>query len=98
MARNSHFYRGAGRANTRPRFLCELPQPNRPWPQSPRRLDREYSLAAEREPIWTARPVTLAPYEGRILVLLADPAGAPLDLFLDRNGEQTLYIARFLRL
>jgi PAS domain S-box-containing protein len=69
-----------------------------PSPQSLRRLEHEYSLAAELDPAWAAKPLALARYEGRTVLLLNDPGGEPLDLVLQRDQGQPLELTRFLRI
>jgi hypothetical protein len=40
-----------------------------------RRLEHEYSLAAELDPGWAAKPLALTRHEGRTLLILSDPGG-----------------------
>jgi hypothetical protein len=40
-----------------------------PSPQSLRRLEHKYSLAAELDPAWAARPLALTPHERRTALL-----------------------------
>src|SRR6266436_5807119 len=67
-------------------------------PQTLRRLEHEYSLAAELDPAWAAKPLALTRLEGRTILLLNDPGGEPLDLFLERNQGQPVDLTRFLRI
>jgi PAS domain S-box-containing protein len=67
-------------------------------PQSLRRLEHEYSLAAELDPSWAAKPLALTRHEGRTVLLLKDPGGEPLDLVLQRGQGQPLDLTRFLRI
>ena len=68
-------------------------------PQSLRRLEHEYSLAAELEPAWAAKPLALTRHEGRpILVLVGPWRSRPLDGVLERDRQQPLDLARLLRL
>jgi len=71
--------------------LCEQPSP-----QSIRRLMHEYSLAAELDPAWAAKPLAITRHEGRTILLLKDPGGQPLDRLLERNQGQPLDLTRFL--
>ncbi len=66
--------------------------------ESLQRLEHEYSLAALLESAWAAKPLALARYEGRAVLVLADPGGDPLDHVLGREKEQPLDLARLLRL
>src|SRR5712671_2429172 len=67
-------------------------------PQTLRRLEHEYSLAAELDPAWAAKPLALTRLKGRTILLLNDPGGEPLDLFLERNQGQPVDLTRFLRI
>ncbi len=67
-------------------------------PQSLRRLEHEYSLAAELDPTWAAPPLELTRHEGRTMLVLKDPGGEPLDWVLDRDQSQPLELSRFLRI
>src|SRR6202453_2119560 len=90
-------YRARQRGNDRP-ILVVAPTAERPLPQSLRRLEHEYALAAELEPAWAAKPLELTRHEGRTILILADPGGEPLDYVLERQREQPLDLARFLLL
>ncbi|HET6215437.1 MAG TPA: AAA family ATPase [Acidobacteriaceae bacterium] len=68
-----------------------------PSPQSLRRLEHEYSLAAELDPAWAAKPLALTYHEGRTILVLKDPGGEPLDQVLERGQGQPLDLTRFLR-
>src|ERR1700729_4288750 len=67
-----------------------------PSPQSLRRLEHEYSLAAELDPAWAARPLALSRHEGRTILVLKDPGGEPLDRILERAQGQPLELTRVL--
>src|SRR5580692_9038690 len=90
-------YRGRQRGNPTP-ILVVAPAAEQPPPQSLRRLEHEYSLAGELEPMWAAKPLALTRHEGRTILVLADPGGEPLDRVLERDREQPLDPARFLSL
>jgi len=64
-------YRGRQRGNASPVLAIAL-FAEQPSLQSLRRLEHEYSLAAELDPAWAARPLALK-----------DPGGEPLDRVLD---------------
>ena len=66
--------------------------------QSLRRLEHEYSLAAQLDPAWAARPLELTRREGRTILVLEDPGGEPLDRVLERDQGQPLDLIRFLRI
>jgi len=95
-ARTSRFTAGGSTAIHRQSWLSSLPQ-KQPSPQSLRRLEHEYSLAAELDPAWAAKPLALTRHEGRTILLLNDPGGEPLDGILERDHGQPLELTRFLR-
>jgi PAS domain S-box-containing protein len=61
-----------------------------------RRLEHEYSLAAELDSAWAAKPLALTRHEGRTILILEDPGGEPLDQILERNQGRSLDLTRFL--
>ena len=88
-----------GRQNGNPSsILAVAPATEQPSPRILRRLEHEYSLAAELDPAWAAKPLALTRHEGRITLILADPGGEPLDRVLERHQEQPLDLTRFLRI
>jgi len=78
--------------------LVVAPAAEQPSPQSLRRLEHEYSLAAELDPAWGARPLALTRHEGRTILVLKDPGGEPLDRVLERDQGSPLELTRFLRI
>ena len=95
-------YRARQPGNPKP-LLVVAPTAEQRLPQSLRRLEHEFSLAAELEPAWAAKPLALTRHDGRSILVLADPGGEPLDrvlerVLLDRHSDQPLDIARLLRL
>ena len=70
----------------------------RPSPQGLKGLEHEYSLAAELDPAWAAKPLALTRHEGRTILVLSDPGGEPLDLILERDQGQPLDLTRCLRI
>jgi len=90
-------YRARQPGNSSP-VLVVAPTAEQPLPQSLRRLEHEYSLAAELEPTWSAKPLALTRHEGRPILVLVDPGGEPLDRLLERDRKQPLDLARLLRL
>src|SRR5467141_2759390 len=58
------------------------------------RLEHEYSLRDQLDPGWALRPLALTRREGRMMLVLDDPGGEPLDQFLGKPME----LGRFLRL
>jgi serine/threonine protein kinase len=90
-------YRGRQHGNPSPVLAVALGA-EQPSPQSLRRLEHEYSLAAELDPAWAATPLVLTRHEGRTLLVLKDPGGDPLDQVLERGEGQPLELTRFLRI
>ncbi len=90
-------YRGRQHGNPAPVLAIAL-SAEQSSPQTLRRLKHEYSLAAELDPAWAAKPLALARHDGRMILLLNDPGGEPLDLVLERDQGQPLDVARFLRI
>ncbi len=87
-------YRARQRGNPSP-LLAVAPTAEPPLPQSLRRLEHEYSLAADLEAPWAAKPLALTRHEGRLILVIEDPGGEPLDRILER--DQPLDPDRFLR-
>jgi hypothetical protein len=90
-------YRGRQRGNQSPVLAIAL-SAELPSPQSLRRLEHEYSLAANLDPAWAARPLALTHYEGQTVLIVQDPGGEPLDQLLERNIGQPLDLTHFLRI
>src|ERR1700723_3458307 len=90
-------YRGRQHGNPSPVLVVALTG-EQPSPQSLRRLEHEYSLAAELNPVWAAQPLALDRYEGRTILVLKDPGGEPLDRILERGHGQPLDVTRVLRI
>src|SRR5206468_11943357 len=57
-----------------PRMLLLAPARDYASPATLARLEHEYSLAAELDPRWAARPVALGRHQGRTVLALEDPA------------------------
>jgi PAS domain S-box-containing protein len=90
-------YRGRQRGNPTP-ILAVAPTAERPSPQSLRRLEHEYLLAAELDAAWAAKPLALTRHEGRTILVLKDPGGEPLDLVLERDQGRPLDLTRVLHI
>src|SRR5882757_7709691 len=90
-------YRGQQRGNPSPVLVVALAA-DRPSPQGLRRLEHEYSLAAELDPAWAAIPLALTRHEGRTILVLKDPGGEPLDLVLERDQGRPLDLTRVLHI
>ena len=79
-------------------ILAVAPAAEQPSPQNLRRLEHEYSLAAQLDPAWAAKPLALTRHEGRTFLQLTDPGGEPLDVVLEREQGQPLELTRVLRI
>src|SRR5712675_2058202 len=90
-------YRGRQRGNAAPVLAIALTAEH-PSPQSLRRLEHEYSLAAELDPAWAAKPLALTRHEGRTILVLKDPGGEPLDLVLERDQGRPLDLTLVLHI
>src|SRR5271156_4321709 len=90
-------YRGRQHGNPSPVLAIAL-SAEQPSPQSLRRLEHEYTLAAELDRSWAAKPQALTRHEGRTFLILNDPGGEPLDGILERNQGQPLDLTRVLRI
>jgi predicted ATPase/signal transduction histidine kinase len=95
--RDFTLYRGRQHGNPSPVLVVALTA-EQPSPQDLRRLEHEYSLAAELEPAWAAKPLTLTRHEGRTILVLKDPGGEPLDLVLARDQGRPLDLTRVLHI
>jgi len=89
-------YRGvpASRADVLPPVLIVAPAAEYASPATLERVQHEYSLAAELDPRWAARPLALARHQGRTVLVLDDPGGEPIDRLLGKRME----VGAFLRL
>jgi hypothetical protein len=76
------------------RVLVLLPLAEYPRAESQKRLEHEYSLREELDPTWVARPIAMARHRDRMVLVLEDPGGMPLDQLLG----QPLEVAFSLRL
>ena len=90
-------YRGRQHGNPSPVLAIALTTEH-PQAQSLRRLEHEYSLAAELDPAWAAKPLELTRHEGRTMLVLKDPGGEPLDLVLERDQGPPLDLNRVLHI
>src|ERR1700738_2734748 len=91
----STLYRGRQHGNPLA-LLAVAPAAEQPSAQSLRRLEHEYSLAADLDPAWAARPLALTRHEARTMLVLNDPGGEPLDQLLGRGHGQPLELTPFL--
>src|SRR4030088_1379397 len=90
-------YRGRQRGNSSPVLAVALAAEQAP-PQDLRRLQHEYSLAAELDSAWAAKPLALTRHQGRTILILTDPGGKHVDRVLERNQGQPIHLTRRLRI
>jgi PAS domain S-box-containing protein len=90
-------YRGRGSGNPLPVLVAAL-SAEQPSPQGLRRIEHEYSLRAELDPAWAARPLEVISHQGRTMLILMDPGGELLDRVLERKPGHRLELARCLRI
>src|SRR5216684_6443195 len=90
-------YRGQQQGNSSPVLALDLAAEQQSA-HDLRRLEHEYSLAAELDPAWAVKPLALTRHEGRTILVLKDPGGEPLDRILEREQGQPLDLTRFLRI
>jgi len=90
-------YRGRQLGNQMPILALALAA-DHPSPQSLRRLEHEWSLAADLDTAWTAQPLALTRYQGRAVLILKDPGGEPLDRVIEQHRGHPLDLTRFLRI
>ena len=84
----------ARRDGERSTVLVVAPVSEYPALGSLARLEHEYSLRDELDSDWALRPLTLSRREGRMMLVLDDPGGEPLDRCLGKPME----LGRFLHL
>ncbi|MGA7777560.1 MAG: AAA family ATPase [Paraburkholderia sp.] len=89
-------YRGRELGNPTP-ILALAVAAEQPSPQNLRRLEHEWSLAAELDAAWAAQPLALTRYQGRAVLILKDPGGEPLDRVIEQHKGHPLDLTRFLR-
>ena len=88
-------YRGRQNDNSSA-ALAVAPAAEQESSQGLQRLEHEYSLRADLDPAWAAKPLALTRHEGQTIP--KDPGGEPLDQVLERYREQPLDLRRFLRI
>lgn len=90
-------YRGREHRNHVP-ILAVAVAGEQPSLQSLRRLEHEYSLASELDAAWAARPLAMTRHQGRMLLILEDPGGEPLDRAIEQDKGHPIDLPRFLRI
>src|SRR5579859_6635634 len=90
-------YRGRHSGATSPVLLLATAA-EQPAPESLRRLEHEYSLAAELDSSWAVRPLAFGRENGRVVLVLEDFGGTPLDQILAEGRNDALDLQRLLRI
>ncbi len=88
-----NLYRGRRPGNGEP-ILMLVPGDSQQTETGSGRLEHEYSLADQLEPMWALRPLAMAQHKGRATLLLSAFDGRPLDALLGLPME----LGRFLRI
>ncbi|HMF59563.1 MAG TPA: AAA family ATPase, partial [Vicinamibacterales bacterium] len=70
-------------------LLVLAPVAPAPKPATVERLEHEYALAHELDPDWAAQPLALIRHEQRLMLVLRDPGGEPIDRVLSRSRDLT---------
>ena len=70
-----------------PSFLALSPRMEHPAPSTIKKIEHEFSLRDELDPAWAIRPIAITEQQGRTMLLLEDPNGAPLDQLLEGPME-----------
>ena len=84
-------YRGGSKGDA-PGVLVLSPVLEYPAPETLRRLEHEYSLGAELESTWAARPIAITHHWDRTALVLEDPGGVPLDQLRGRPLDLAVWL------
>jgi len=74
------------------RVLVLSPLTEHPRPESLKRLEHEYSLREALNLAWAARPIAIARYWNRTVLVLEDPGGMPFDQLVGQPLELTSWL------
>ena len=85
------FHKGLGDAG-RSSILVRAPAADAPASACLRRLQEEYDLRSELDPAFVVRPLALVQAQRRPVLVLEDPGGLPLDLFLHDPMEMRHFL------
>src|SRR5258708_34594768 len=94
---NFILYRGRHRCLTDaspPSILVVTPGSERPTLESLRRMEHEYSFAAELDPSWASRPLALSQHNGQMVLGLENPAGETFDRLI-QGPMETAHVLLF---
>ena len=83
LRQDEHFILYRGRSiNGSSQVLLRSPTSQHPTPQDLKLLERAYSLKEELDPAWAVRPIEFANHWDRLVLVMEDPGGVPLDQLL----------------
>ncbi len=85
-------YRSRSKGDLSP-ILVLAPAAERPGSKYLKRLEHEYALRDELDPAWAARPIGIARYWDRPVLMLEDPGGLPLARFLGQPLEPADFLS-----
>ena len=95
LRKDAEFVLYRGQRETEPsHILVVAPLSKQPAQGTLRRLEHEYALRIRLDPACAVVPLALVRDNGRIMLVLEDPGGEPLDRLLERQLDLT----RFLRI
>jgi PAS domain S-box-containing protein len=83
---DSILYRGRNHEDSS-QVLVLAPAKEEAGPESLKRLEHEYSLKADLDPAWAARPLAISFHWNRSVLVLEDPGGIPLDQLLGQGSD-----------
>jgi len=82
-------YRGR-REDDGSRILLAAPVEEHPRPESMKLLEHAYTFKEELDAAWAARPIAIARYWDRPVLVMEDPGGVPLDQLLGQPLDTEL--------
>ncbi|WP_195909457.1 trifunctional serine/threonine-protein kinase/ATP-binding protein/sensor histidine kinase [Rhizobium tubonense] len=83
------WYRGRS-SGDQARILAVAPVAEKPSPRTLQILEHEYSLAADLDAAWAAKPLALRLHQERPILIFEDPGGEPLNrLIAQHHGKPT---------
>jgi len=87
-------YRARASVGELPSVLLLIPASTRPTLETQKKIEHEYSLRAELESAWAARPLALSERGAQMSLVLEDPGGETLDGFVSGAMEMTQFWRR----
>ena len=84
--------RSGHQEGSRSTILVRMPVADPPSPATVRSLKQEYALQSELDSAHVVRALSMVQTQGRLMLILEDPLGTPLDLLLDGAMDITLFL------